>query len=450
MKQRPRPTRLLRTGVAAGSIYARDRLRQVRAQIGPSTDRNSRLAAARLATAEDVRAQLGNLRGITMKLAQMAGYLDDRVPSELRTSLSSFQSNAPTMTWELAKDTMATSLGDALDLIAEIDPEPVAAASIGQVHWGRLVDGTEVAIKIQFPDARATIGADLANAALVASLLKFAFPMMNTKEMAAEVADRIAEELDYLHEAAVQEEFATYYKDHPYILIPAVHPEVSTDSILTTDFIHGARFDELITRQQDVRDSAGEIIFRFVFRSLYQLGLFNGDPHPGNYLFLDDGRVAFLDFGFAKSFNPSELAIFESMITAMVIDRDPIAFTHAIIDAGLLTDPAANPKAVASYFSAFYDLVDLSRPFTVTPAYATNLMRHTFSSSNPLAASLAVPRTFVVIQRINLGLYAILGALNATANWRAIAEEIWPFVDANPSTPIGEAESIWRQLHHPR
>ena len=195
---------------------------------------------------------------------------------------------------------------------------------------------------------------------------------------------------------------------------------------------------------QHERDLAAETIFRFVFRSLYRMRAFNGDPHPGNYLFHGDGRVTFLDFGLVRYFSAAEVQVFESMVRAAAVEHDMDAFRRIVEDAGLLRPDAPVPTAEAgAYFSQFYEAVAADRVTTWTPEYASAIVRHTFDRSSPIAQYATVPRSFVFIQRINLGLYALLGDLRATGNYRRMAEELWPFVNGPPSTPLGEAEAAW-------
>ncbi|WP_298209401.1 AarF/ABC1/UbiB kinase family protein [Ferrimicrobium sp.] len=439
--------RLYRSSSMVLGLTVRNSLRRLRVRFTPAAAREAALRNARIATAADVRAQFANTRGVMTKLAQMAGYLDAEVEPDLRAALASFQRDAPTMDFALAEATILAEIPDFYRFVKEIDPIPVASASIGQVHHGRLRTGEEVAVKVQFPDAATLMGADLANAGLVTGALKLLFPSMATGEMADELVLRLAEELDYTKEARRTQTFADYYQDHPLIVVPRVYFTLSSPHVLVTQFLHGRRFEEVLDESQHARDAYGEVLFRFVFRSLYRLSLFNGDPHPGNYLFFDDGRIGFLDFGFTKEFTQTEIHLFESMIQAMVLDRDKPRFAKIVYAAGLVTRDDLDPDAIADFFRDFYDIVVEDREFTVTSAYASALLRHTFDHSHPVAKYLNVPRAFVVLQRINLGLYALLGYLQATANWRAIASEIWPFVAAPPSTPIGEAEERWLRRH---
>ena len=191
---------------------------------------------------------------------------------------------------------------------------------------------------------------------------------------------------------------------------------------------------------------AAETINRFVSRSLYRLHAFNGDPHPGNYLFHGQGKVTFLDFGLTKHFSNEELAPLIDAVRYLVIENDGDRFRASLERAGFLRAGAPVPtETVVDRFGLFYTTVRSDGPMTITPAYASSIVRRFFDASGPLAPYSDVPRAYVVLQRINLGLYAVLGSLHATANWRRIAEEFWPFVNGPPSTPIGEAEARWER-----
>jgi predicted unusual protein kinase regulating ubiquinone biosynthesis (AarF/ABC1/UbiB family) len=264
----------------------------------------------------------------------------------------------------------------------------------------------------------------------------------------AELRERLVEELDYELEAENLGLFGEEYRDHPFIHIPEVVADLSTSRVLTTEYVDGARFDEVARRwSQEEKDLAGETIYRFVFRSLYRIHAFNGDPHPGNYLFHPGGRVTFLDFGLTKRFTQPEVDVLARMVESIVLHRDLPAYRQAIATAGFLPlDAPFSDAAIEDYFGHFYDFVRDDREMTVTPAWSSESVRRFFDSSGPhgeIMRAANVPASFVIIQRINLGLFAVLGDLGATANWRRIAEEIWPFVNAPPSTPLGEQEAVW-------
>lgn len=441
-----RSARLARMGAKVGGTYASTAARKTFA----SAERRDELDREReFRTAEQVAEELGQMKGALMKLGQMASYLDDGLPEPLRIALSQLQSDAPPMSTELARSTVEAELGATVEeLFVEFDDEPIAAASIGQVHRAivRGTDGTEraVAVKVQYPGVGDAIAADLRNADMLGALLQQSFGGLDPSEMVDEIKIRLADEVDYELEAANQQMFADYFRGHPFVRIPEVLPDYSTKRILTTELADGHRWGEMMEWGQAARDRVGEIIFRFVFRSLYRFGGFNGDPHPGNYLFHDDGTVTFLDFGLVKHFTADELSMFASMVKAAVVDFDSVEFRRIVEDAGMLLPGApADTKAVGEYFSLFYDTVREDREMTWTREYANTIVRHTFDRSSPISQYATVPRAFVFIQRINLGLYALLGELGATGNYRRIAAELWPFVDATPSTELGRAEAEW-------
>ena len=396
-------------------------------------------------SADEVAEELGSMKGVLMKLGQMASYIYDDMPLTFRAAMSRLQHRAAPMTPELAASVIREELGGEPEhLFREWDPLPFAAASIGQVHRAITRDGRAVAVKVQYPGIARSITSDLRNVGLLRRVVGAAFPGLDTRSFVDEVSDRLREEVDYVREAESQEVFAGYYDGHPVIRVPHVVPELSTARVLASELVSGSSFDDLLTWDQHEKDLAAETIHRFVFRSLYRLHAFNGDPHPGNYLFHGDGRVTFLDFGLTKMFTEADLNPLIDAVRCLVFEKDYEAFRAALEQAGFLKPGAPVPtQLVVDRFGQFYGTVLQDAPMTITPAYASAIVRRFFDARGPLAPYSDVPREYVIMQRINLGLYALLGSLNATANWRRIAEEIWPFRNGPPSTPIGEAEARW-------
>jgi predicted unusual protein kinase regulating ubiquinone biosynthesis (AarF/ABC1/UbiB family) len=375
-----------------------------------------------LQTAEDVASTLGAMKGVLMKIGQMASYVDDGLSPAVRRTLSRLQDSVPPMS-----------------------AEPIAAASIGQVHRAITRDGRAVAVKVQYPGIAETIAADLQNVSLLRRMLKITAPSQDVDALIAELRDRVLEELDYRREASNQQAIAAYFAGHPTIHVPGIVSELSTRRVVTSELADGARFAELAGWSQQERDLAAETIYRFTFRSLYGAHLFNGDPHPGNYLFHGGGRVTFLDFGLVKYFSPAELQPLIDMVRYLCVDEDPEGFRAAMVRAGfLIPDAPVSTDTVVEHMAVFYDTVRRPGPLQITGDYASAVVRRFFDVRSPLAQYVSVPRSYVILQRINLGLFAVLGELTATADWRAIAEEIWPFVQGPPATPMGEAEAAWR------
>jgi predicted unusual protein kinase regulating ubiquinone biosynthesis (AarF/ABC1/UbiB family) len=399
-----------------------------------------------LQTAEDVATTLGAMKGVLMKIGQMASYVDDGLSPSVRRTLSRLQDSVPPMSADLAAQVVTEELGrPPQQAFARWDPEPIAAASIGQVHRAVTHDGRAVAVKVQYPGIAETMAADLSNVALLRRMLRITAPSQDVDALITELRDRVLEELDYRREAENQRLLADYYDGHPTIGIPAIVGELSARRVVTSELSDGARFSELAGWPQHERDLAAETIYRFVFRSLYEVHAFNGDPHPGNYLFHGDGRVTFLDFGLVKHFSPAELQPLMSLARRLCVENDPEGFRESLVEAGFLIPDAPLPTdAIVSHLGVFYATIREPGPLTVTSDYASSVVRRFFDVRSPVAQYVSVPRSYVILQRINLGLFALLGELTATADWRRIAEEIWPFVQGPPSTPMGAAEAAWR------
>jgi len=399
-----------------------------------------------LQTAEDVAATLGTMKGVLMKIGQMASYVDDGLPPGVRRTLSRLQDSVPPMSAELASGVVEDELGLPPDLaFARWDPQPIAAASIGQVHRAITLDGRAAAVKVQYPGIAETVAADLGNVSLLRRMLRVTAPSQDVDALIAELRDRVLEELDYRREADNQQLLAAYFDGHPTVHIPKIISELSARRVVTSELADGARFAELASWPQEERDLAAETIYRFVFRSLYEVHAFNGDPHPGNYLFHGGGRVTFLDFGLVKHFTTDELRPLMQMARHLCVNRDPEAFRRSMEDAGFLRPHAPlSTETIVDHLAVFYDTIREPGALTITEQYASAVVRRFFDVRSPVAAYVSIPRSYVILQRINLGLFAVLGQLSATADWRAIAEEIWPFVQGPASTPMGEAELAWR------
>jgi predicted unusual protein kinase regulating ubiquinone biosynthesis (AarF/ABC1/UbiB family) len=434
-----------RLGTKAGSAYALHRARRAFA----SAERKEELdAELQLRTAEQVAEALGHMKGALMKIGQMASYLDQGLPEPIREQLAQLQADAPPMAAELAAEVVERELGaPPSDIFDTWDPVPFAAASIGQVHRAITKDGRAVAVKVQYPGVDEAIEADLANAGMLVQIIGMVFPGVEPEPIVEELKVRLREELDYVLEAANQRLFEAYYRDHPFISVPPVVDELSSKRVLTTELAEGARFDELLTWAQSEKDLAAETIYRFVFGSLYRLGAFNGDPHPGNYLFNPGGRVTFLDFGLVKRFTPDELTLLANMSETFAMEIDMAKFRRAISESGFLRDPSKfSDDDIESYFRHFWEFVMVDEELTTTPEWSSESVRRFFDPTGgygEIMRAVNVPASFVILQRINLGLGGVLGELRATRNWRRIAMEQWPFVNGPPSTPLGVEEAGW-------
>ena len=434
-----------RVGARTGARWATIQARKTFA----SAERREALDAEfELKTTEEVVQSLGNLKGAMMKIGQMASYLDLGLPPAARQTLAQLQTDAPPMSAELAAGVIIEELGFHPDQVfEEWDPVPIASASIGQVHRAITRDGRAVAVKVQYPGVADAIDSDLRTNETLFAGLKLLFPGLDSGAVTDELRQRLSEELDYELEARNQTYFADHFEAHPFIHVPAVVPELSTMRVLTTDLAVGATFDEVREWSQEEKDLAAETLFRFSFGAIYRLTAFNGDPHPGNYLFRPGGHITFLDFGLVKRFTEEETDLFAALIIDMVIDHDMAGFRRHLENANLLPRNAPfSDEVIGEYFSFFYDFVRRDEHFTIDEEYSAAGVRQIFDSDDEnaeLKKILNVPPSFVVLQRINLGLMSLFAQLESTQNWRRIAEELWPFIEAGPSTPMGEAIERW-------
>jgi predicted unusual protein kinase regulating ubiquinone biosynthesis (AarF/ABC1/UbiB family) len=440
-----RTAELVKLSTVAGANYARKTVGSAFA----SDERKAELQARyELQTAEQVAEVLGNMKGAVMKLGQMASYLDGGLPEPVRQALAQMQQDAPPMSYELVAGVVRAELGGEPDTVfASFEREPMASASIGQVHRAVTHDGRAVAVKVQYPGVDAAIRADLDNSDLLFGAMGMLFSGLDPAPLVAELRDRLLEELDYRNEAENQQRFVDYFGGHPTISVPEVLHELSTGRVLCTELAYGAKWTDVLEWSQEERNLTAETLYRFAFGGIYRLGVFNGDPHPGNYLFRPCGEVTFLDFGLCKVFTPDEIAEFQRLITAMVLHQDPVEVRRVWSEAGVLVDdPKLSDELIHEYFSHFFEMVLKDETMAITSEYASDSLRRFFDLSGPygeVMKSVTLPSFMVVIQRINLGLYALFGELRAVANWRRLAEEVWPFVDRYPTTPMGEASRRW-------
>ncbi|MEZ5381336.1 MAG: AarF/ABC1/UbiB kinase family protein [Microthrixaceae bacterium] len=440
-----RHAEVAKMGVRGGSTMALSKVRSV--GVGPERAAELR-AQAELKTAAGVAEALGNMKGALMKLGQMASYLETGLPEPMREALAQLQADAPPMAPELAAQVVAEQLGrPPSEVFARWEPRPIASASIGQVHRALTHDGREVVVKVQYPGVADAIQTDLETSDVVFNALGMLFPGMDPEPIVAELRLRLSEELDYSAEAQHQRRFSDYYRGHPTISVPDVIDEHSTGRVLCSEFMPGRRWAELLEAPQAEKDLAGETIFRYVFGSIYRMGSFNGDPHPGNYLFGGPGQVTFLDYGLVKDFTPNTVADFESLIVSMVVEHDPVLYRSEVERIGLLpSDAPFSDREVVDYFGHFYDHVARDEVTTIDPEWSAEAVRRYFDVTGPFAGIMKaanLPSDWVIVQRINLGLFALLGELGATANWRRISEELWPSVAGPPATPMGEAIAEW-------
>ncbi len=424
--------------------YARTRA----ANVTRSSERATEALDSRhLEAAERMVDTLGSMKGAAMKIGQLASFIDtDFLPEEYRAlyqdKLSKLRTAAPPMAWKTIAKVLEREWEEPVEsLFEDFEHEAAAAASIGQVHRAVLPDGRRVAVKIQYPGMDRALRADLQNAGMIMRMAKVIAPGLDAKAAAAELRERVLEELDYEYEAQNQRAFARAYRGHPFIYVPDVVTRLSTSRVLVAEWVDGMAFDDIKQLPAEERDRFGEIVYRFCFGSIYHLQHFNADAHPGNYLLMDYGRVAFLDFGMTKQLDSEQIELEIAAIEA-VLSEDPEGLRLALGDLGFLRRPkrfdAERLMAHVREVGGWY-LDD--REQTIDSEL---VMRAIAAVSDPrseffdLLRRENVPANELMGRRMESGVLAVLGQLGATRNWNRIAREWW-FGD-EPATELGELE----------
>ena len=406
-------------------------------------------------TAERYTELLGHSKGVLMKAGQILSMVDASAIgsggfSPYQKALTRLQANAPPMDPELAQDVLQADLGRPADeLFAEFTEQPMAAASIGQVHRAVLQDGREVAVKIQYPGAAEAIRDDLANTELLATFLRLVDSASGTamrpdlRQITREIAVRISEEIDYRHEAANITAFSELYRDHPFIRIPEVIDEASGDRVLTMTYLDGMDWAAAQQADQDLKNTWAEVIFRFAGGSVRHANLFNADPHPGNYCFNSNGQVGFVDFGCVKVLPERQRRRFVEMFRAAVDvrkhDMRDLMAELGFFAAGftLSTDEAYR------WMAQLVDEVLAPQPVTYTQDTSRRAIRALIDlrSSDHPARRLSAPEDLIFFSRVNLMMNPILATLGATVHTRSIVDDLDGV--AEPTTSLGKLHGAW-------
>jgi predicted unusual protein kinase regulating ubiquinone biosynthesis (AarF/ABC1/UbiB family) len=438
-----RAARVWWLGAGRARDLATHSVRRVMASEEDRAELDTRFA---IRSAEDTAAAMGEMKGAFMKIGQLLGFILENLPEEAQQAFAALQADAPPMAPALAEQAVRDELGeDPSQRFARWDPEPVAAASIGQVHRAVLRDGRIVAVKIQYPGVDRAIRADLDNVEVLYGLFSaFALKGLEVRAIVDELRARMGDELDYRIEAANQAEFAARYRGHPFIHVPDVVPEHSTARVLTSEWVDGRPWSEFMAEaDRDAREQAGEVIWRFAQASILRHGVFNGDPHPGNYRFHADGRVSFLDFGLVKRWSADEWERLAPCLDA-IIDRDQARLVRAMEDVRFLErGHGLAPEAIFAYVSAPY------RPYlTDTFRFTRDFMADTIAKIAdvngpyaPVVRRLNLPPSFVILDRVVWGVSALLGKLEVDRPWRAMLDEYRH--GAPPATALGELDAAW-------
>ena len=410
--------------------------------------RQSALERRQIEAAEQIVAALGTMKGAAMKVGQVLSFLDiGLVPEEYRDEfqrkLGALRDAAPTVTFKDMRKVIEQELDAPLDEeFDDFDERPIAAASIGQVYKARLRDGRSVAVKVQYPGVAQAVRADMQNLGLILRLAKRIAPGMDPKAIGEEIRNRIEEELDYELEAQNQRALARLFRGHPFIVVPDVVTSLSRERVLVSEFVQGKGFEELKGLPQDDRDRVGEILFRFYFGCLYRHHQFSGDPHPGNSMLLEDGRMAFLDFGLFKRMPPGTVEL-EMQVARATIEGDTETIMRLGTESGFFPEPEKfKPDRVLEHFRAATSWYTVDEHIELTPEYATQVLIDMSDPRSEYFGQLRqenAPPDHIFGRRMEVLTLAVIAQLHARGNFHRIARE-WFYAD-EPATELGRQEA---------
>ncbi len=409
--------------IPQGRLGRLGRLAMLGARTGASlfTSRDGAGAAERAAEV------LGNLRGLAAKVGQMASYVDGFVPEAHReayeSSLERLRAAAPTSTFASVRATIEEDLGAPIDrLFHAFDEAPFASASIGQVHRAVTDDGLLVAVKVQHHGISEAVEADLENAGLLEGLARMGGAgRLDSRGVLAEIQKRFREELDYGLEAERQRAFLRLHANDPTIRVPAIVDRRSSRRVLTSALAKGVSLEDAAARSESDRRRDAETLWRFVFKGNLVLGMFNADPHPGNYLFGEDGQITFLDFGCCVPIVDDRLALARDLHLS-ALRRDEADFARCARRL-LKTAPGLYEEHAVGYSRRCFEPL-FAAPFTITRSWTSGLvdalrdMRKVILAKD--TAFTPLPEGMLFMNRLQFGFYSVLARLDVEVDYAAV------------------------------
>lgn len=402
-------------------------------------------------TAERYTELLGHSKGALMKAGQILSMIDAQAIGNAgfapyQRALARLQTAAPPMPAALVRKVLNDELGSGIGNFAEFDDEPMAAASVGQVHRAVLHDGRAVAVKIQYPGVAQAIRDDLANTELLITFLRLgaaaAGMTIDIRAMAAEITERITEEVDYRHEAAMITAFAALLRGHPFIRTPEVVLEASSDRVLTMTYLDGMDWPAAQHADQDLRNTWAEVVFRFINSGSRHGNICQVDPHPGNFRFNPDGTVGCLDFGCVQTFAERPRWLFLALMHAGMEHRYDDC-RDLMVEMGMLSaESSLSREDLQRIVSDMTHATAAPQPVTYTAETAARSLNALMGDQNFLPAGhLTVTREFVFLPRLQIAFDHIAAGLQATVPVRSILEDLSGV--AEPTTELGKLHHAW-------
>ncbi len=367
---------------------------------------------------------LGEMKGAAMKVGQMLSLHEGLLPPEVSAVLSVLQKEAPSVSFDVMERELRRELDDFDALFESLEPEAFAAASIGQVHYGILRDGREVAVKIQYPNADRMVKADLKNLKALLGNLVGLFTDIDFEPIWEEVKERLFEELDYLKEADNIRRTATLHADCPEIIVPDVVEDATTRRVLTMEFVDGIPPGEAVSDQysRELKDQWGITLFEFTLRGLLEHHFLHADPNFANFAFREDGKVAVYDYGCMKEI-PADLAAGYSALIDSVLSNRKAAIPGNFRDMGIFKEGGAPlpREMIDPYVDLVQEIVRASPPYTFGEDASIYDTLYELGMSNwQHANDIRFPSDVIFIDRTLAGLFGNLGKLGATGPWRML------------------------------
>jgi predicted unusual protein kinase regulating ubiquinone biosynthesis (AarF/ABC1/UbiB family) len=387
--------------------------------------------------AGDLRAALGGLKGPLMKVAQILATIPDALPKEYAEELRQLQADAPSMGPSFVRRRMAGELGpEWRQSFAEFDLKAAHAASLGQVHRAKTLDGQDVAVKLQYPDMKAAVEADLKQLQLIIAVYRRYDSAINPDNIQLEIAERLREELDYRLEAQNMALYRHMLRDEPGVQVPDSLPDLSTNRLITMNWLTGRNLMELDDAPVEVRNQVAANMFRAWYVPFYEYGVIHGDPHFGNYSVADDNSMNLLDFGCIRIFPPTfVLGVIELYEALRTEDRDRAAAAYAIWGFTDLANEALDILNIWANFIYAPLLEDKVRRIqdAETGHYGAEVANKVHQELKRIGG-VTPPREFVLMDRAAIGLGSVFMRLKVELNWAEMFRDLTKDFDVDVLT----------------
>ena len=425
--------RLLRLGSLVGRVGASVAVEQLFSLVLSGPSRQAHQLANLVLNAERIVRELGQLKGAAMKVGQMLSLQDSLLPPEVTGVLAALQRQAPPIPFGVVQRALDAEPPGWRNTVARLDPQAIAAASIGQVHRGVLADGRPVAVKIQYPGIAEIIEADLVNLRRLLQSLFALFTDADFGPVWEEVRDRLREELDYVNEADNLRRMAALWAGSEQVVIPGVIDAASSRRVLTMDYVAGYTVNEACDqrtrpdderRMQALRDRWGAVLFDFMLRGLFEHRLIHADPNLSNFSFLADGRVVVYDFGCVKSVPPNIANGYRALARAALAGRrSEVPALLAAMGVCMASGAPVSAGLIAPALDLVFKVLDAERPYRF--GYDDQLLRQIIDNNLihfGEAKDIRFPHDIVFINRTAAGHYGNLSRLRAAEPWRQMVE----------------------------